>query len=452
MSLILRLNLAAVMVFFAVLLIGVVKTIHTTAEHIKQEVNSSFELAQNVIDAQIQLLKTYPYIEVRPEKLPSLFDLEQFKDNKYLEVELIDTAGKRIASNQDKTKKQVLHLPAVLKRLLATYLEQTDHVSYGIDIGNIHLGDIVLHSDQEAELKVLWFELLSTLAPVIVLFLLISLGMTVVVSFVIKPVLELVKTVHQNGLAQQPMPSGLSRLHHLLGLPEHLKGISHELKHSSRKVHDLNYRILHLQEEERRRISAELHDELGQHLTAIRFESAAIETARSLDEAKQSAEAIDAIGREMKEIVRSMLERLHPPELDSMGLQATLTQMIGEWQIRHPANTITFDCQTDCSSLTNPEQLSLYRIVQEALTNISRHAGIEPINVDVSLRANNEYIALNINDNGQGCDLTKPIKGFGLKGMRERVKGLSGLMNLTSSPGNGMNISVEIPVKGECTE
>jgi two-component system sensor histidine kinase UhpB len=285
-----------------------------------------------------------------------------------------------------------------------------------------------------------------------VLFMFLSFGMSLIISIVIKPVVDFLRAVNNKGGLDRSNSSGLFRMSHLLRLPKHLQGIHHELQDSSQKVHDLNNKILHLQEEERRRLSAELHDELGQQLTAIRFEAEVIKTAKNLQDTHHSAVAIDTIGRDMKDIVRLMLERLRPPELEMFGLQGAVSEMISGWQLRHPKINIVFKCKANFTDLDEAKQLSIYRIVQEGLTNISRHAGASVLDVIVSLVSSDALITILISDNGQGCDLTKQVKGLGLKGMRERVDSLLGSITLHSAPDKGMKINVEVPIKGESKE
>jgi len=461
MSLTFRLNLTVFILITVAFVIVFFNILYTTADQVRQEVIRNFELSNQIVETKIKLMRAtpieiirpYPYAEIIAKQELILFKLEQFNDIKYIKLELFDSNNKLIGSNHDGLNSSTLRIPNNIKQLLLMgFFKPIESVSRSIDSGSMHLGKIQVSADSESELRDLWYKTLSTLSPVMVMFMLISFGMSLLISIVIKPIADFLRAVNQEGEFDRSNSSGLFRMSHLLRLPKHLQGIRHELRNSSQKVHDLNNKILHLQEEERRRLSAELHDELGQHLTAIRFEAELIKTAKSLDDTQFSAEAIDKIGRDMKDIVRSMLERLRPPEFDMFGLRGALTEMISSWQLRHPQTKIAFQCKADCSEMDDARQLSIYRIIQEGLTNISRHAGSVPLEVNISLVSSDGLIIVTINDNGLGCDLTKQVKGFGLKGMKERVNGLFGKMTMDSAPGKGMKISVEIPIKGESKE
>tara|TARA_R110002050_G_scaffold57423_5_gene129404 strand:+ start:335120 stop:336505 length:1386 start_codon:yes stop_codon:yes gene_type:complete len=461
MSLTLRLNLIVFILIISTFIIVFFNILYATADNLRQEVVRNFELSNQIIEAKVKVMRTtpieiirpYPYVQVIAKQELTLFKLEQFNDIKYIHIELFDSNDKRIGSNQDGINYSTLQIPDNIKHLLLMgFFKPIESISRSIDSGTMRLGKIVVSADTESELRDLWYKTLSTLAPVMVLFMLISFGMSLIISIVIKPVVDFLSAVNQEGAGERTNSSGLFRISQLLRLPKQLQGIRHELQDSSQKVHDLNNKILHLQEEERRRLSAELHDELGQHLTAIRFEAELIKTAKSIQETQFSAEAIDKIGRDMKNIVRSMLERLRPPEFDMFGLRGAVTEMISGWQLRHPQTTLAFQCKADFTEVDDARQLSMYRIIQEGLTNISRHAGPAPLDVTISLVLSGGLITISINDNGLGCDLTKQVKGFGLRGIRERVDGLFGTMTINSAPDKGMKITVEVPIKGEVKE
>jgi two-component system sensor histidine kinase UhpB len=458
MSLTLRLNLTVFILIITIFVIVFFNILYATAENVRQEVVSNFELSNQIVDAKIKLmratpieiLRPFPFVEIVAKQELNLFKLEQFNDIKYITIKLFDSDNKLVGSNQDDMTYSTLEIPNKIKQfLLMGLFKPIQSVSRSIDSGSIHLGKIVVSADSESELSDLWYKTQSSLIPVMVLFMLISFGMSLIISIVIKPVVDFLKAVNKEALSGRSNSSGLFQLSHLFRLPKHLQGIRHDIEDSSQKVHDLNNKILHLQEEERRRLSAELHDELGQHLTAIRFEAEVIKTAKSLQDTKHSAEAIDNIGRHMKDIVRSMLERLRPPEFDMFGLRGAVAEMLSGWQLRHPHTNIEFQCKADFAEVDDARQLSMYRIVQEGLTNISRHAGSSVLDVSISLVSSEALITVVVSDNGLGCDLTKQVKGFGLKGMTERVDGLLGKMTLNSSPNKGMKIIVEVPIKGE---
>jgi PAS domain S-box-containing protein len=208
----------------------------------------------------------------------------------------------------------------------------------------------------------------------------------------------------------------------------------------------LIHKSLAVQEEERRHLARELHDELGQCVTAIQADAELIhELSRQKDPAvATSAQAIVAVSSRMYDVVHNMMQRLRPGVLDDLGLVAALEEEIEAWQGRHPRVTCHFDHHGELMGLGEPVNISLYRIVQESLTNIAKHA--EATQVDVRLKHDGSKVSLEIRDNGCGMDSAKPGRGLGLIGMRERAEALGGTLVVASGPERGTTITVGIPL------
>lgn len=208
-------------------------------------------------------------------------------------------------------------------------------------------------------------------------------------------------------------------------------------------------RIVVLQEEERRRISRELHDNLGQQLTALRLGIDAIIRSDGKRSGKE-AEELQEIIKRMDAELDFMARELRPSALDELGLPTTISNFLEEWSklINIPAEFHTSGITDDRFS---PEiEINLYRIVQETLNNVSKHA--QATHVAVILERRDEQVILIIEDNGIGFALhQKPTlniadKGLGLVGMRERAALIGGTVEIESSPGTGTTIFVRVPI------
>ena len=210
----------------------------------------------------------------------------------------------------------------------------------------------------------------------------------------------------------------------------------------------LIHKSLAVQEEERRHLARELHDELGQCMTAIQADAEIIhELSRNRDEKiSTSAGAIVSVSSRMYDVVHSMMQRLRPSVLDDLGLIAALEEETGAWQARFPHVDCSFSTNGELMELGERINITLYRIVQESLTNIAKHAGAT--RVALQLARQQESLTLSIEDNGCGMDTDNPGRGLGLIGMRERVEALSGSLSIQSSPGRGVIIHVRIPLNG----
>ncbi len=212
------------------------------------------------------------------------------------------------------------------------------------------------------------------------------------------------------------------------------------LQHKS----DLLQRLYTAKEDERLALARELHDEMGQTSTAIRTEVAVLQRIGRLHpEADESVKRIAESAQHLSQMTRQMLHRLRPPALDSMGLEQALMSLCDNWQ-----NSTQNVCELKTSAL--PEGLNdyacvtVYRIVQEALTNVTRHANAKHVRVQLTL--DTQGLNLNIEDDGQGMADTQAVhQGFGLLGMQERVASVAGSMSISSKLGQGVRLAIQIP-------
>jgi signal transduction histidine kinase len=218
---------------------------------------------------------------------------------------------------------------------------------------------------------------------------------------------------------------------------------STKLLHENRQ---LIHTSLEIQEAERKHLARELHDELGQCLTAIQADAELIRDISNNDSRiKTSATAIMDVSSRVYNVVHSMMHRLRPGILDNLGLVEALKDEINAWQCRHTETRCNFSCQGDLSALGEHTNITLYRIIQECLTNISKHANADI--VDIELRNDTDRLLLKVSDNGNGFNMQSNNRGLGLIGMRERVESLNGKLQLESEPAKGVIIMITVPLE-----
>ena len=217
---------------------------------------------------------------------------------------------------------------------------------------------------------------------------------------------------------------------------------------------ELSGRLLQLQDEEKRRIARELHDGAGQLLAALSMSVAAISTERSKlspGVAQNVEESRSLIDQAISEI-RTISHLLHPPLLDEVGLISALNEYVNGFGERSNIR-VNLDLPTDLERLPREVELSVFRIVQECLTNIHRHSGSATATVRLSHKPGE--VQLQVSDQGRGINREIQDKftagktsGVGLRGMRERIRQLEGRMQIQSS-GNGTSVIVVLPIPGK---
>lgn len=223
---------------------------------------------------------------------------------------------------------------------------------------------------------------------------------------------------------------------------------------------DLSQRLIVVQEHERRVLARDLHDDVGQNCTAIRAEASYIlhasahvtaNTSAERDLITASAQRIADAAQTLHAMVRDMLLRLRPPSLDSLGLEAALQTLCESWETQTGVACGFFPHGVP-TQLSDATAVAVFRLVQESLTNVARHAGATQVTVKLSPTADGTCLHLRIQDDGCGMAPSQvAASGFGLMGMRERVAALQGSIAFISLPGAGLCVAADVPLVMEAT-
>lgn len=265
-------------------------------------------------------------------------------------------------------------------------------------------------------------------------------------------VLNSSKTIKHFRLESSSIPDGNSCRIIMTDISE-LQDMSDKNKKLLAENRQLLQNVFNLQEKERRTLARELHDELGQWLTAIKAEAGIIANrcTESSSDIHQSTQAIEECANEMHAVIHNMLHRLRPALLDSLGLPDALLEMKDQWCSHHPEVELEFKLKGTLNQFNEHLNITTYRIVQEALNNICTHSDASKAQVSLSHPTRSEHtdldcLLLHIEDNGKGFDTQTNSTGFGLLGMRERVIAAGGKLSIDSEPNAGMQIEIIMPV------
>lgn len=199
------------------------------------------------------------------------------------------------------------------------------------------------------------------------------------------------------------------------------------------------------QEQERSRLARDLHDELGQHLTAMMIGMRTVEQAESLEEAKGRARTVAEAGAASLREVRRMARGLRPTVLEDLGPATAIERLCEDFQTMHGVH-VELAMAIEPSRRFSPQlELCVFRVIQESLTNAAKHAGAK--RVEVNLECDERAMHLRVRDDGRGFDVDRSGGAwFGLIGMRERVEMLHGWFEVRSAPGAGTTIRAELPL------
>lgn len=296
------------------------------------------------------------------------------------------------------------------------------------------------------EITEVWQESLAFFASIFLLTLLTFFAVNIVFNNSLNSIDVIVNALREleNGRYRQQLPAFAVREFDSIA-----KAVNHlmlELEKTRRENRDLTRHTLAIQEDERQRLSRELHDEFGQSLTAIKVMAAA--AARRPAEITEIAGSISGICDHLTTVVRGMMRQLQPLMLGELGLKATLEDMVDQWSERHAGPLLSIHCAEEVDAIDKNTLVQLFRVIQECLTNVARHARAQRVRIDLELADDPEpCLRLIVADDGCGCDPRTAASGFGLPGMRERIKSLGGEIIFASQPGQGMTITAWAPVK-----
>ena len=243
-------------------------------------------------------------------------------------------------------------------------------------------------------------------------------------------------------------PSGAPELAAICTKLNHLAATLGEAVEDNRKLAE---RTVSLQDIERKEIAHELHDEFGPHLFALRAHAGAL--MRLADLREPGADALRKHGgaileqvNALQQFTRRILEKLRPVGLAELGLREALGALLRMWSESHPEVNIETTISHSLGATGETADLTIYRIVQEALTNVFRHAGATKVNVSIEPaegKGSRDFARVKVCDNGRGLGPDHKL-GLGLKGMRERILALGGTLSVASGE-HGVTIEAMVP-------
>lgn len=223
----------------------------------------------------------------------------------------------------------------------------------------------------------------------------------------------------------------------------------HAQQRAREELRELSANLQKIREDEKTRIARELHDDLGQQLTALKMDISSVEEALGGSASELVRDHLQGMRRLIDATVasvRRIAADLRPVMLDDLGLIPAVEWLANDFTNRYGID-VERDIETGDARFSPAGATALFRIVQEALTNVARHA--DATLVTLSLRAGDEAFVLRIADNGQGAHRDGELAGksFGLLGIRERAHMLGGAVDIQTSQGNGFALSVTIPAE-----
>lgn len=445
MSLQLKLNLLIMSLLLLLLGLSAYLIIENAREDVKAEVNSTSSLVLHLLDAEIvHYTSDFGWINRIEDNQASIFKLKSLGNIRHLRIDFYDARGRLRESNKSSLLGNSGNEPP------AWFVKAMDMSSIGVKekrknvvLNGRYLGDLVVTPDPSYEIAEVWDDTVGLLALVGAFFVLMNALAIWAVRYTFKPVKQIISALSE--LEQGAFGSRLPEFKQveLSEIGHKFNAMADALQTSTQNNHRLTQQIINLQEDERKSLARDIHDEIGQYLTAIHVDASAILATKKMTNARDSAVAISNNTRQMMDMVHELLQRLRPRVLDELGLGLAISELIHHWRQRNRSVAIVQNVHQHLGMLDESVAITAYRVVQECLTNITKHAKARRLTISVVSEENN--LRIDIEDDGIGFDKTLMTNRYGLAGMRERVQGLMGNMNIETALGSGTKIRITLP-------
>jgi two-component system sensor histidine kinase UhpB len=442
----LRLNLLITALLLLILFAGAFLSLNNALQNADAEVKSTEKLVLYLFDTAI--LNNEKIGQKKIER--KTFNLQRLNHMRHIKIELLDINGQLLDSNQVSTSAINHEAPAWFEALANRLTTKWEPSVRTLEFEGKEIGRLIITPDPTYEYAEKWKYMSDLFKLVLVFFVLVNITVIWAVAQALKPTERILFSLNEleEGNLDTRLPS--FKLPELARIGEKFNRMIETLQHSIQKNHKLTQELITLQEQERKSLARDLHDEFGQCLTAIHTDASVVLKAseKKYPELQQSALAITQLSRHLIDMVSGLLQKLRPGILDELGLEAAIQDTVETWKTRHPEIKTSLTITGLDNILPETHSIALYRLVQECLTNISRHAQAKNIAIEVFKlsKSGKPGLQVTIKDDGKGFN-TKKTDGLGLPGMRERVEGLGGILKIQSSinANDGTEISAWIP-------
>ncbi len=442
MSLRLRLNIFITLLFISLFIGSSFYIIAEARDGVQREVESSARFALQLLQIAIEPVSE---VQTRNGQTKLLQSLAQMDEIRHLHIEILnpDNILLPVQSENEVTGNApewyvdlVKPSPIEIKR----WFYNPSFPPTGI----------VIRADPTDEIDENWNEVRNILVLLLVFICLANVLVYIVTGRNLSPLKTISNALQtiEKGNYQLELPE--FRLPEVAQLSKRFNHMAKVLRKSREENQLLTQRSLQIQEEERRHLAQELHDELGQTITAIKAVAVAIsqDANPSPEAVKDNVNTIVEYSDHIYGVAKNMMHRLRPSILDEFGLVKALQHMVDEWNSLQDDVFCHFTFSSVPEDLPETIKISLFRIVQESLTNVLKHAEASEVTISLLYEKGSikDTINLRVSDNGKGINFDQINPGLGLIGMRERVEMLDGKFEFGPDKHSGLSIDIDIPV------
>lgn len=409
------------------LLVSVLVPLGSIRSDVARETDASMQLAQLLLDVQHAVGNADGSAAARNAAVD---EIRHANDLRHVRVSLVDESGELLATSPAEQPQ----VGALTKALLSS--SPPTSLVYPVSYHAEPLGELRVSSNPMSEFAEIEQQAGEHLALLALTLLALSAAIYWMVRRGLQPVAQVQAALAnlQAGHLETRLPR--FKLKDIDDISLRFNQCAAAMEEAAAQRRDLTRRVIEAEEEERKRLARELHDELGQSLTAIKVDAAYIarEAANSAPQIVDSAHSIEKLSSNIMELIRSMLARLRPFGLETVGLRETIQDLVNGWQVRVADR---FQCSLQISgnvdALAPDLNMTVYRLIQECLTNAVKHSRARRIDLRISLEESRVLLEVTESET-TGNRRAVGANGSGLLGMRERVEAHGGELTLAFEP------------------
>jgi len=434
MSLRYQISVRILLISLCILFLGGSISIWQARQAVSNEVDSSISLALQLIKIGVGDNKT--------DQTDWMFRLSRLEQTRHLNIQLKTAAGAivNISDHPEMNDSDETPPDWFVNLVLGEYPK----IEYPIETLDSVPLKLIIQANPMDEISEVWQESIAFFISLTVLVLLTFISVQLVFNKTIQSIHSIIAHLKgiETGDYQKRLADFSTREYD--DIAKAINRMTDVLDKTEKQNSALTQHSLEIQEEERQRLSQELHDEFGQSLTAIKV--MAVTAAHEKADTQTITTSMIEICDHLMTVVRSMMKQLHPLILTELGLKATLEDLLHHWEVRNAPTVFTLHYDDAVDQIDRAIVIQIFRVIQESLTNIIRHAQADEVNISLQMTEGTDKLSLLMTDNGLGCDLDQLSPGFGLLGMKERIKLLGGDFEIQSQTNNGFQIKAEIPL------
>ena len=444
MSLRVRLNLLITTLFLVILLGSSFYVIHNARLAVRGEMESTANLTLQLMEAMLASAELSRQPRLQQQILDNFSRIEATRN---LQIHVVRSMTAEHQFPPDLVRDVKSEAPSWFVKLVSPRPVEFRKIFSGPDLPYTV---ILIRADPSHEITESWSENRNVLVTLLIFIVSANILVFFTLGKELAPVATILEALGgiERGDYQLRLPH--YKLPELNSIAEKFNHMAEVLQRSRDENRYLTQQSLKIQEQERRRLARELHDELGQSLSALKAVAVSIENNSEIRDkrVRDSARTIIEFTDRMYDVARNMMRQLRPGVTDELGLRQALLELTDQWNESYQNKFCHLQCEGDMDDLDEQVAINLFRIIQEGLTNIAKHAEATDAHVLIKRNDGEEGNSLDIRIMDDGVGIRKrnyPI-GMGLLGMRERVEAMNGSFELHSQEGQGTTIIIRIPL------